>query len=91
MSHNGHSAIEVLKLDIEGAEYEVLKAWAKAGTFPPFRQLLIEFHWKMFAGCGMFLGGIATRRIQLQIPCFRSSSIGSLDTGSGRYVRGTDV
>merc|ERR1711865_570163 len=47
MSHNSHTSIEILKLDIEGAEYDVINAWARAGKFPPFRQLLIEFHWKM--------------------------------------------
>ena len=86
MSHNGHTVIEVLKLDIEGAEYEVLKAWAKAGTFPPTRQLLIEFHWEMFTECGIFMGVISTRRIQLRIGghVFRNSLISSLGTGSGR-------
>jgi FkbM family methyltransferase len=38
----GHARIDLLKLDIEGAEYEVLADALEDG--PPFDQLLVEFH-----------------------------------------------
>jgi FkbM family methyltransferase len=38
----GHSRIDLLKLDIEGAEYAVLDAFFEAGHRP--RVLLVEFH-----------------------------------------------
>ena len=38
----GHSRIDLLKMDIEGAEYEVLKGLLASPVKP--RQLLVEFH-----------------------------------------------
>lgn len=38
----GHDRIDLLKMDIEGAEYEVLQDCLANG--PPIRQLLVEFH-----------------------------------------------
>ncbi len=38
----GHSTIDVLKIDIEGGEYEVLADLLAVGPYP--RQLLVEFH-----------------------------------------------
>lgn len=38
----GHTHIDLLKMDIEGAEYEVLDELISSGPLP--RQLLIEFH-----------------------------------------------
>ena len=38
----GHSRIDILKLDIEGAEYGVIADWLKEG--PEVHQLLVEFH-----------------------------------------------
>jgi hypothetical protein len=35
---------DVLKLDIEGAEYDVLQALCEDGTIRRCRQLLVEFH-----------------------------------------------
>ena len=40
----GRSECDLLKLDIEGAEYEVLEALCKSGEVRRARQLLIEFH-----------------------------------------------
>ena len=45
----GHEAVDLLKLDIEGAEYEVLDDLAASGIRP--EQLLIEFHHR-FASVG---------------------------------------
>ena len=39
---NGHARIDLLKMDIEGAEYEVLDDLVANGPLP--RQLLVEFH-----------------------------------------------
>lgn len=38
----GHSSLDVLKLDIEGAEYAVLNDLLRTGPLP--RQLMVEFH-----------------------------------------------
>ena len=42
MKELGHDRIDLLKMDIEGAEYSVLKDMKSTGVRP--RQLLIEFH-----------------------------------------------
>jgi len=38
----GHSRIDILKLDIEGAEYGVIAEWPKGG--PEAHQFQVEFH-----------------------------------------------
>ena len=43
MEMNGHTHLDILKLDIEGTEYEVLQDLI-AKNFLPFKQLLVEFH-----------------------------------------------
>ncbi len=42
----GHTKIDVLKIDIEGTEYEVIDSLLDSGI--PFVQLLIEFHERFF-------------------------------------------
>lgn len=42
MREFGHDFVDVLKLDIEGGEYDVLADLLREG--PPVRQLLLEFH-----------------------------------------------
>jgi len=49
MARLGHDSIRLLKIDIEGAEYEVLDGLLAASARPD--QLLIEFHHR-FAGLG---------------------------------------
>ncbi len=44
----GHTHIDVLKMDIEGAEYEVIEAVLESGI--PIGQLLVEFHDRFFEG-----------------------------------------
>ena len=44
----GHTQIDVLKMDIEGAEYEVLDSILKASI--PIHQILIEFHERWIEG-----------------------------------------
>lgn len=46
----GHERIDVLKMDIEGAEYDVLDNLLKSGVKP--LQLLVEFHHR-FSGLGL--------------------------------------
>ena len=46
----GHDRIDMLKMDIEGAEYEVLDGLLASPVKP--RQLLVEFHHR-FAGIGL--------------------------------------
>ena len=43
MRQRGHAWIDVLKLDVEGAEYSVLEDLAQRDVLP-FSQLLVEFH-----------------------------------------------
>lgn len=50
MKRNGHKSIDILKIDIEGAEYEVLEDLSRRKNFP-FTQLLVEFH-QRFEGIG---------------------------------------
>lgn len=44
---NGHSKIDILKIDIEGAEYDFLEQLLNDNFFP-FEQLLVEFHSRFF-------------------------------------------
>lgn len=44
LAKNGHNFIDLIKLDVEGAEYLILKSWLKTGYIPPARQIWIEFH-----------------------------------------------
>ena len=46
MDKLGHKWVDVLKIDIEGHEWDVLSdVYAKSGAQLPTTQLLIEFHW----------------------------------------------
>jgi len=48
----GHSSVDILKMDIEGAEYEVLDDIIHSGI--PIQQLLVEFHHRFQAeGSGL--------------------------------------
>jgi FkbM family methyltransferase len=42
MQELGHDRIDILKMDVEGAEYEVVEDLIRSR--PPIRQLLVEFH-----------------------------------------------
>lgn len=44
LAHAERNACDVLKLDIEGAEYELLADWVNSGRIASTRQLLVEFH-----------------------------------------------
>lgn len=44
MCELGHTWVDVMKLDIEGAEYEVLESWLQDGHPLPVGQLWIEYH-----------------------------------------------
>ncbi|KAG0379947.1 hypothetical protein BGX24_010932 [Mortierella sp. AD032] len=46
MKDNGHSWIDFLKLDLEGAEYRLLDTWMEHYDVLPFSQLLAEIHLK---------------------------------------------
>ncbi len=48
MKQNGHNHIDLLKLDIEGAEYEVIDDMLKQRL--PVRQVLVEFHNNLLPG-----------------------------------------
>lgn len=43
LARNGHTHIDILKIDIEGSEYDVLEDMLQR-KFYPFTQLLVEFH-----------------------------------------------
>lgn len=42
----GHDRVDLLKIDIEGAEYEVIEEITRNGPLP--RQLLVEYHHRFF-------------------------------------------
>jgi len=44
MARLGHARVNVLKMDIEGAEYCVIEEAAASGTLTQVDQLLVEFH-----------------------------------------------
>jgi FkbM family methyltransferase len=44
MGSHGHEQVDYLKLDIEGAEYDVLNAWLSEYETLPVQQLWLEFH-----------------------------------------------
>ncbi|CAI5495852.1 unnamed protein product [Closterium sp. Naga37s-1] len=47
MCGNGHGFVDVLKMDVEGVEFDVCDAWLRMKTPLPFGQILIEFHDRM--------------------------------------------
>ena len=62
MKELGHDRIDVLKMDIEGAEYEVIEDISQSGIRP--RQILVEFHHRF--------PGVAVRRSKEAIDRLRS-------------------
>lgn len=60
MRELGHAAVDVLKMDIEGAEYDVLDDILEHQL--PVRQILVEFHHR-FPGVGMDRTRQAVRRL----------------------------
>ena len=48
MKKNGHRQIDLLKIDIEGAEYEVLDSLLEKRL--PVKQVLVEFHHDILPG-----------------------------------------
>lgn len=61
MRRLGHTKIDLLKMDIEGAEYSVLTDMLHSGIRPA--QLLVEFHHRI-AGVGIHQTRIALRNLQ---------------------------
>jgi FkbM family methyltransferase len=59
-SQLGHRVIDLLKMDIEGAEYDVIATLPTQDIIP--RQLLVEFHHR-HAGCGISRTISATRSL----------------------------
>ncbi|CAI5461344.1 unnamed protein product [Closterium sp. Yama58-4] len=47
MCANGHGFVDVLKMDVEGVEFDVCDAWLRMRSPLPFGQILIEFHDRM--------------------------------------------
>ena len=47
MKELGHESVDVLKMDIEGAEYGVIEELCARGTISKIGQLLVEFHHRM--------------------------------------------
>ena len=61
MKENGHENIDILKMDIEGAEYQVIMDIEQSKIRPD--QILIEFHHR-FSGVGIKKSKIAIQRIR---------------------------
>jgi hypothetical protein len=51
MKQNGHEHLDLLKVDIEGAEYGVIDQILDRGI--PVRQILVEFHDGILPGIGL--------------------------------------
>lgn len=49
MQSLGHSRLAILKIDIEGAEFDVIRAWAEQEYEIPADQVLVEFHERYFS------------------------------------------
>jgi FkbM family methyltransferase len=47
MKENEHKHLDILKIDIEGSEYDVLEDWVSRNFFP-MDQLLVEWHFRFF-------------------------------------------
>jgi FkbM family methyltransferase len=62
MATLGHDSVDIIKLDIEGAEYEVLEGLLSEEIRP--RHLLVEFHHR-FPGLGKSMTADIVRRLQL--------------------------
>ena len=60
MRQLGHDHIDIVKMDIEGAEYQVIDTIVAANI--PIRQLLVEFHHR-FPGVGMQMTVDAIRKL----------------------------
>ncbi|PXF44249.1 hypothetical protein BWQ96_06030 [Gracilariopsis chorda] len=48
MRHNHHDHLAILKIDVEGAEFDVVKAWHEKRANVAADQVLIEFHGRYF-------------------------------------------
>lgn len=48
MSMMGHHRLAILKMDIEGAEFDVVQSWVNEAYQVPADQVLIEFHHRFF-------------------------------------------
>src|SRR5208283_4385421 len=44
MEQHQHKFIDLIKMDIEGAEYTIVESWLRLEYIPPVRQLWVEFH-----------------------------------------------
>lgn len=65
-------AIDMLKLDVEGAEIDVLEDLAAAGALPRIRQMVIEYHHHMSPGddrLSKALGILEVAGFRYQIGC----------------------
>ena len=61
MRELGHGHIDLLKLDIEGAEFEVIEDLLRSGI--PVHQLVVEFHHRFLPGLGFRRTEAAVRRL----------------------------
>jgi FkbM family methyltransferase len=63
LNSNGHASCDVLKMDIEGAEYAIIPQLCKNGTIHQVKQLLVEFH--------HFLPGLGVPQTKLCVETLR--------------------
>ncbi len=49
MSTNGHTHVDLLKMDVEGAEYEIINCIAQSSI--PISQITMEMHGRFFSDC----------------------------------------
>lgn len=56
MKMGGHSWLSILKIDIEGAEFDVIDSWHRKNYNIPANQLLFEFHERFFRAKSKAMG-----------------------------------
>ena len=50
MDRHGHTFLNIVRMDVEGAEWPVLRQWMKEGWFESIGQLLLEIHMRGNSG-----------------------------------------
>jgi FkbM family methyltransferase len=78
MRELGHERVDVLKMDIEGAEYSVLRTLDEDGIYPT--QILVEFHHRFFPD------GIARTRAAIQCLNKRDYRLVALSPSGEEYT-----
>ncbi len=64
MKKLGHTRVDILKVDVQGMEYEIFDAIDSAG-FPDVGEVLIEMHWKGHIAANRFFEMMFSNRYRV--------------------------